>query len=67
VVRSDVAAHIPSSRAVPISVNKGVPIMLGSPGHPVSQSVTKFVQQRLLPSSGRRPTEGRSRGKRRVA
>jgi Flp pilus assembly CpaE family ATPase len=67
VVRSDVAAHIPSSRAVPISVNKGVPIMLGSPGHPVSQSVTKFVQQRLLPSSARRPAEGRSRGKRRVA
>jgi Flp pilus assembly CpaE family ATPase len=67
VVRSDVAAHIPSSRAVPISVNKGVPIMLGSPGHPVSQSVTKFVQQRLLPSSTRRPAEGRSRGKRRVA
>jgi Flp pilus assembly CpaE family ATPase len=66
VVRSDIAAHIPSSRAVPISVNKGVPIVLGSPGHPVSQSVTRFVQQRLLPSSTRRPTEGRSRGRRRV-
>jgi Flp pilus assembly CpaE family ATPase len=67
VVRSDIAAHIPSSRAVPISVNKGVPIMLGSPGHPVSQAVTRFVQQRLLASSTRRPTEGRSRGRRRVA
>jgi Flp pilus assembly CpaE family ATPase len=67
VVRSDIAAHIPSSRAVPISVNKGVPIVLGSPGHPVSQAVTRFVQQRLLPSSTRRPTEGRSRGRRRVA
>jgi Flp pilus assembly CpaE family ATPase len=67
VVRSDIVAHIPSSRAVPMSVNKGVPIMLGSPGHPVSQSVTKFVQQRLLATSSRRPAEGRSRGKRRVA
>jgi pilus assembly protein CpaE len=67
VVRSEIAAHIPSSRAVPISVNKGVPLMQDSPGHPVSQSVMKFVQQRLLASPTRRPAEGRSRGKRRVA
>jgi MinD-like ATPase involved in chromosome partitioning or flagellar assembly len=67
VVRSNIAAHIPSSRAVPISVNKGVPIMLASPSHPVSQAVTKFVQQHLLASPTRRPAEGRSRGKRRVA
>lgn len=66
VVRSNIAAHIPSSRAVPISVNKGVPLMLASPSHPVSQSVMKLVQQHLLapPAGGR---EGRSRGKRRVA
>jgi Flp pilus assembly CpaE family ATPase len=67
VVRSDVAAHIPSSRAVPISVNKGVPIVLGSPSHPVSQAVARFVQQRLLAASAKRPAVGRSRGKRRVA
>jgi MinD-like ATPase involved in chromosome partitioning or flagellar assembly len=66
VVRSNIAAHIPSSRAVPISVNKGVPIVMASPSHPVSQSVIKFVQQHLLatPTGGR--GEGRSR-KRRVA
>ena len=66
VVRSNIAAHIPSSRAVPISVNKGVPIVMASPSHPVSQSVMKFVQQHLLatPTGGR--GEGRSR-KRRVA
>jgi len=67
VVRSEVGAHIPSSRAVPISVNKGVPIVLDSPGHPVSQAVMKFAQQRLLGPSTKRPAEGRSRGKRRVA
>ena len=67
VVRSEIAAHIPSSRAVPISVNKGTPIVLDSPGHAVSQSVMKFVQQRLLGPATRRPAEGRSRGKRRVA
>lgn len=67
VVRSEIAAHIPSSRAVPISVNKGTPIVLDSPGHSVSQSVMKLAQQRLLSPSTRRPAEGRSRGKRRVA
>jgi MinD-like ATPase involved in chromosome partitioning or flagellar assembly len=67
VVRSDIAAHIPSSRAVPVSVNKGTPIVLDSPGHSVSQSVMKLAQQRLLSPSTRRPAEGRSRGKRRVA
>jgi MinD-like ATPase involved in chromosome partitioning or flagellar assembly len=69
VVRSDIAAHIPSSRAVPISVNKGVPITLDSPGHPVSQALTKFAQQHLVvakaPAGGR--LESRSRGRRRVA
>ncbi len=67
VVRSEVGAHIPSSRAVPVSVNKGVPIVLDSPGHPVSQAVMKFAQQRLLGPSTPRSAEGRSRGKRRVA
>jgi Flp pilus assembly CpaE family ATPase len=67
VVRSEIAAHIPSSRAVPISVNKGVPIVQDSPGHPVSQSLTKFVQQRLLAPPPGRQAEGRSRGRRRVA
>ena len=67
VVRSDIAAHIPSSRAVPISVNKGRPIVLDSPGHSVSQSVMKLAQQRLLGPATGRPAQGRSRGKRRVA
>jgi MinD-like ATPase involved in chromosome partitioning or flagellar assembly len=67
VTRSDIAAQIPSSRAVPVSVNKGVPIVLDSPGHPVSQSLMKFAQQRLRAPSAGRQAAGRSRGKRRVA
>jgi Flp pilus assembly CpaE family ATPase len=67
VVRSPIAAHVPSSRAVPISTNKGVPIIVDSPGHPVSQAITKFVQQHLLAPPAARRSEGRSRGKRRVA
>jgi Flp pilus assembly CpaE family ATPase len=76
VVRSPISAHIPSSRAVPISINKGVPITLESPGHPVSQAVARFAQDRLMGGpGGRRATEpeagrkaaGRSRGRKRVA
>jgi len=66
VARCPIAAHVPSSRAVPVSINKGVPITLDSPGHPVSQAVMRFAQQRLLAPPAGRP-EGRLRGRRRVA
>ncbi len=48
VVRCPIAAQVPSSRAVPISINSGTPITLASPGHPVSESVIRFARQRLL-------------------
>ena len=66
-VRCPIAAHVPSSRAVPISINKGVPITVASAGHPVSQAVMQFAQQRLLAtaaSASRRPLS-LSRGRRR--
>jgi MinD-like ATPase involved in chromosome partitioning or flagellar assembly len=68
VVRSPLSAQIPSSRAVPISINKGVPITLETPGHPVSQAVFRFAQERLAggPDANRRQGV-RSRSKRRVA
>ena len=47
VVRSPIAAHVPSSRAVPISINNGTPITISTPGHPVSQAIIGFAQQRL--------------------
>jgi Flp pilus assembly CpaE family ATPase len=67
VVRSPISAHIPSSRAVPISINRGVPITLESPSHPVSQAIAKFAQQRLLGAPPVRRSVGRTRGKRRAA
>jgi len=69
VVRSPIAAHIPSSRAVPISINKGTPITVESPGHPVSQAIYRFAQQRLLGGPDASPkATGRLRGrKQRVA
>jgi pilus assembly protein CpaE len=68
VVRSPISAHIPSSRAVPVSINNGTPITLESPGHPVSQAVSRFAQQRLAGAQeDDRKGAGRSRSKRRVA
>jgi len=48
VVRWPIVAHIPSSREVPISINKGTPIALASPAHAVSQAIGRFAQQRLV-------------------
>jgi pilus assembly protein CpaE len=47
VVRSPLDAHVPSSREVPISINKGVPIVLDNAAHPVSQAIVKFGRDRL--------------------
>lgn len=47
-VRCPVAAHVPSSLAVPVSINQGTPIALANPGHPVSQAIARFAQQYLL-------------------
>jgi Flp pilus assembly CpaE family ATPase len=47
VVRCPIAAHVPSSRAVPISINNGTPITIATPGHPVSQAITGFANKRL--------------------
>ena len=60
VIRTPVAAQVPNSRAVPISVNNGTPITLASPGHAVSKAINAFAQQRLLPAPVAR---GRRRGR----
>ena len=69
VIRVPIAAHVPSSRDVPISVNKGVPIVLDSPGHPVSTAIRELALGRLagevaLPSRGLRGLIGRRSGRR---
>lgn len=47
VVRCPITAHVPSSRAVPISINRGTPITIATPAHPVSQAIARFARQRL--------------------
>jgi pilus assembly protein CpaE len=67
VVRWPISAYIPSSRDVPISINKGTPLTLANPGHPSSQAISRFAQQRLLEPAGAVDAgrSGRSRGRRR--
>jgi pilus assembly protein CpaE len=48
VLRTPIAVHIPSSRAVPLSINNGTPITLVNHEHPVSRAIVRFAQQRLL-------------------
>ena len=72
VVRCPIAAQVPSSRAVPVSINSGTPITLGSSGHPVSQAITRFARQQLLDVAAAAPagaagTPARSRRRRRSA
>src|SRR5215469_5370841 len=67
VVRCPIAAHVPSSRAVPISINRGTPITISTPGHPVSQAITQFARQRLAIAAAPASPEpaGRRLGRRR--
>jgi len=61
VVRCPISARVPSSRAVPISINKGTPITLDTPAHPVSHAIARFAQQRLLPAEA--PAAGAPAGR----
>ena len=46
------SAHIPSSRDVPASINRGVPIVLDDPQHPVSKAIRE-LRRRLRRRAGR--------------
>lgn len=43
-LRVPISVQIPSSRSVPASINRGVPIVLDEPGHPVSQAIKHFAE-----------------------
>jgi Flp pilus assembly CpaE family ATPase len=48
VVRSPIAGYIPSSRDVPASINRGVPLAADQPDHRVSVSIQRFAEQHLI-------------------
>ncbi|HZN71869.1 MAG TPA: AAA family ATPase [Micromonosporaceae bacterium] len=48
VIRVPVAAHVPSSRDVPLSVNRGQPLMIAQPNHSVSAAIRELATSRLV-------------------
>lgn len=47
VLRSPIAAHLPSTRDIPASVNRGVPLTESEPDHPFSLAVRRFVDEHI--------------------
>ncbi|SCL15517.1 pilus assembly protein CpaE [Micromonospora rhizosphaerae] len=54
VLQSPIAVHIPSSRDVPVSINRGVPIMVEKPGHPVSRAIRELALERVTDKAAQR-------------
>jgi pilus assembly protein CpaE len=47
VIRTPIAAYVPSSRDVPLSINRGVPLLAANPAHPVSVAIRELAAGRL--------------------
>src|SRR3954470_5236017 len=47
-LRVPISAEIPSSRDVPASINRGLPIVLDSPNHSVSNAIKQFAEQYVV-------------------
>lgn len=47
VLRIPITSHIPVSRDVSVSINRGVPIVLDSPTHPVSDAIRQLASKRI--------------------
>jgi pilus assembly protein CpaE len=47
-LNAKIVAQIPSSREVPSTINRGVPIALDQPNHPVSQAIRQFAERYVV-------------------
>ncbi|MQA25491.1 MAG: AAA family ATPase [Micromonosporaceae bacterium] len=47
VISAPITAHIPSSRDVPVSINRGVPLLVDSPNHPASKAIRSLANSRI--------------------
>ncbi|PZS32333.1 MAG: MinD/ParA family protein [Pseudonocardiales bacterium] len=54
-LRVPISAQIPSSRDVPASVNRGVPLVLDAPGHAVSSAIRDFGLRHVVGTAERSP------------
>ncbi len=57
-LHTTVSAQIPSSRSVPISINRGVALVHEDPGHPVSQEIRKLADGVVALALQHDPTGG---------
>ncbi len=57
-IKTPIAATVPSSSDVPASVNRGVPIVLDDPRHPVSTALRLLVDQHLTAAEDLTSTDG---------
>jgi pilus assembly protein CpaE len=60
-LKAPIAASIPSSRAVSMSINKGTPLVSEEPNHPVSQAIRELAENRI---AARKPVRSRANGHR---
>jgi pilus assembly protein CpaE len=63
VLQTPTSAHIPSSRDVPISINRGTPIVVDKPGHPVSKAIRELALGPVTNKAQHRGTRGLRRGR----
>jgi pilus assembly protein CpaE len=52
-INQEIALNVPSSTAVPASVNRGVPIVLDEPKHPVSVALRQLADTHIRPLRSR--------------
>ena len=65
-LRTPISLQVPSSRDVPAAINRGVPIMLDDPKHPVSLAIRGFAENHITgaegpPGTGTKPERRRRR------
>jgi pilus assembly protein CpaE len=63
VLQTPTSAHIPSSRDVPISINRGTPIVVDKPGHPVSKAIRELALGPVTNKAQHRGARGIRRGR----
>lgn len=51
-LKQDIAIMVPSSAAVPASVNRGVPLILDEPKHPVSHALRELAERHVRVAQG---------------
>jgi pilus assembly protein CpaE len=68
-LRTTISVQIPSSRDVPAAINRGVPIVLDDPRHPVSIAIRTFAERDIVGPATSHPLDavlaGRPRPERR--